>query len=34
MKPIWIADDEQHHGLIEVDSVPGRPDFKILIPLP
>jgi two-component system nitrogen regulation sensor histidine kinase GlnL len=25
---------QQHHGLIEVDSVPGRTDFKILIPLP
>ncbi len=24
---------QQHHGLIEVDSVPGRTDFKILIPL-
>ena len=25
---------QQHHGLIEVDSVPGCTDFKILIPLP
>jgi two-component system nitrogen regulation sensor histidine kinase GlnL len=25
---------QQHHGLIEVDSEPGRTDFKILIPLP
>ena len=25
---------QQHHGLIECDSVPGRSDFKILIPLP
>jgi two-component system nitrogen regulation sensor histidine kinase GlnL len=25
---------QQHHGTIEVDSVPGRTDFKILIPLP
>ena len=25
---------QQHHGLIEVDSVPSRTDFKILIPLP
>ncbi len=25
---------QQHHGLIEVDSTPGRTDFKILIPLP
>jgi two-component system nitrogen regulation sensor histidine kinase GlnL len=25
---------QQHHGLIEVDSVPGRTDFTILIPLP
>jgi two-component system nitrogen regulation sensor histidine kinase GlnL len=25
---------QQHHGLIEVESVPGRTDFKILIPLP
>ena len=25
---------QQHHGLIEIDSVPGRTDFKILIPLP
>jgi len=25
---------QQHQGLIEVDSVPGRTDFKILIPLP
>ncbi len=24
----------QHHGQIECDSVPGRTDFKILIPLP
>ena len=24
---------QQHHGLIEVDSSPGRTDFKILIPL-
>ena len=24
----------QHHGLIEVESEPGRTDFKILIPLP
>ena len=24
----------QHHGLIEFESVPGRTDFKILIPLP
>ncbi len=25
---------QQHHGLIECDSVPGRTDFKVLIPLP
>jgi len=25
---------QQHHGTIEVDSVPGHTDFKILIPLP
>jgi two-component system nitrogen regulation sensor histidine kinase GlnL len=25
---------QQHHGLIECDSEPGRTDFKILIPLP
>ena len=25
---------QQHHGLIECDSVPGRTDFKILVPLP
>ena len=25
---------QQHHGLIECDSVAGRTDFKILIPLP
>ena len=25
---------QQHHGLIECDSVPGATDFKILIPLP
>jgi two-component system nitrogen regulation sensor histidine kinase GlnL len=25
---------QQHQGMIEVDSVPGRTDFKILIPLP
>jgi two-component system nitrogen regulation sensor histidine kinase GlnL len=25
---------QQHHGLIECDSVPGRTDFMILIPLP
>jgi two-component system nitrogen regulation sensor histidine kinase GlnL len=25
---------QQHHGSIECDSVPGRTDFKILIPLP
>ena len=25
---------EQHHGMIECDSVPGRTIFKILIPLP
>jgi two-component system nitrogen regulation sensor histidine kinase GlnL len=25
---------QQHHGLIECDSVPGSTDFKILIPLP
>jgi two-component system nitrogen regulation sensor histidine kinase GlnL len=25
---------QQHDGLIECDSVPGRTDFKILIPLP
>jgi two-component system nitrogen regulation sensor histidine kinase GlnL len=25
---------QQHHGLIECDSVPGRTDFKIVIPLP
>ena len=25
---------QQHHGLIACDSVPGRTDFKILIPLP
>ena len=25
---------QQHHGLIECDSAPGRTDFKILVPLP
>jgi two-component system, NtrC family, nitrogen regulation sensor histidine kinase GlnL len=25
---------QQHHGLIECESVPGQTDFKILIPLP
>ena len=25
---------QQHHGLIECDSEPGRTDFKIMIPLP
>ena len=25
---------QQHHGLIECDSVPGQTDFKIMIPLP
>ena len=25
---------QQHHGLVECDSQPGRTDFKILIPLP
>ena len=25
---------QQHHGLIECDIVPGRTDFKLLIPLP
>ncbi|QKO23807.1 PAS domain-containing sensor histidine kinase [Rhodoferax sp. BAB1] len=25
---------QQHHGLVECDSEPGRTDFKILIPLP
>ncbi|RYX93826.1 MAG: PAS domain-containing sensor histidine kinase [Comamonadaceae bacterium] len=25
---------QQHHGLIECDSVPGRTEFKLLIPLP
>ena len=25
---------QQHHGLIEVDSVPGHTDFKIVIPFP
>ncbi len=25
---------QQHHGLIECDSMPGRTDFKLLIPLP
>ncbi len=25
---------QQHHGLIECDSVPGKTDFRILIPLP
>ena len=25
---------QQHHGLIECDSIPGRTDFKLLIPLP
>ena len=25
---------QQHHGLIECESVPGRTDFKILIPVP
>ena len=25
---------QQHHGLIECDSAPGKTDFKILIPLP
>ena len=25
---------QQHHGLIECDSVPGKTDFKVLIPLP
>jgi two-component system nitrogen regulation sensor histidine kinase GlnL len=24
---------QQHHGMIECDSEPGRTDFKILIPL-
>jgi two-component system nitrogen regulation sensor histidine kinase GlnL len=24
---------QQHHGLIECESVPGRTDFRILIPL-
>jgi two-component system nitrogen regulation sensor histidine kinase GlnL len=24
---------QQHHGLIECDSLPGKTDFKILIPL-
>ncbi|MES2185805.1 MAG: nitrogen regulation protein NR(II) [Pseudomonadota bacterium] len=25
---------QQHHGLIECESIPGRTDFKLLIPLP
>ena len=25
---------QRHHGMIECDSVPGRTDFRILIPLP
>ena len=25
---------QRHHGLIECDSVPGRTDFRLLIPLP
>lgn len=25
---------QRHHGLIECDSMPGRTDFRILIPLP
>lgn len=25
---------QRHHGLIECDSIPGRTDFRILIPLP
>ncbi len=25
---------ERHHGLIECESMPGRTDFRILIPLP
>ena len=25
---------QQHHGLIECDSAPGRTDFRILLPLP
>jgi len=25
---------QQHHGTIEVESMPGRTDFKVLIPLP
>ena len=25
---------QQHHGLIECESVPGKTDFKLLIPLP
>ena len=25
---------QQHHGLIECESSPGRTDFKLLIPLP
>jgi two-component system nitrogen regulation sensor histidine kinase GlnL len=25
---------QQHHGMIECESAPGRTDFKILIPLP
>jgi two-component system nitrogen regulation sensor histidine kinase GlnL len=25
---------QQHHGLIECDSIPGKTDFKLLIPLP
>jgi two-component system nitrogen regulation sensor histidine kinase GlnL len=25
---------QQHDGIIEVDSRPGRTDFRILIPLP
>ena len=25
---------QQHDGLIEVDSRPGRSDFRVLIPLP
>jgi two-component system nitrogen regulation sensor histidine kinase GlnL len=34
--PLTLAQTfvQQHHGLIECDSVPGRTDFKILIPLP
>jgi two-component system nitrogen regulation sensor histidine kinase GlnL len=25
---------QQHHGLVECESVPGRTDFRILLPLP